>query len=163
MNKAKHFFTRIGLPADTPIEFNKDFLGRLQTGCILNIAYENLDILAGKPVSLEFDDLYDKIVTGNRGGYCFELNGFLIHILREMGFTVGDRFARFLRNEPAIPMRRHRIAVVSLPDGDYMCDIATLDGPNYKIFHGEELVHLEEHISEGRLQTLFREVFKLQI
>lgn len=254
MNKAEHFFTRIGLPADTQIAFNKDFLGRLQTACVLNIAYENLDILAGKPVSLEFDDLYDKIVTCSRGGYCFELNGFLIHILREMGFTVGDRFARFLRNETAIPMRRHRIAVVSLPDGEYMCDIAvgqiaprlpikleeglvqtqngetyrferdtahswllwelykgewrkfisfsdeeqydidyvqphyfclthpdsifnkkymlaiktpegrcTLDGPNFKVFHGETLVHLEENISEGRLQPLFREVFRLKI
>jgi len=255
MNKTALFLKRIGLSPDVPVTHTIDFLNQLQNACVQNIAYENLDILAGKSISLEFDDLFEKIVTQNRGGYCFELNGFLIHMLREMDFTVHDRFARFLRNESTIPMRRHRVAVVSLAEGDYLCDIAvgqiaprlpvkledglvqkqpngeiykpvrdarhgwviyeqykgdwrqficfteddqfdvdyiqphyfclthpdsifnkkymlsiktpsgrcTLDGPNFKIFHGEVLEHLEENISEERLRELFQEVFKLRL
>ena len=40
-----------------------------------------------------------------------------------MGFSVSERFARFLRGEGEIPMRRHRAVIVSLPDGDWFVDI----------------------------------------
>lgn len=123
MTKIGQFLARIGMDPDTPVTLDREFLGCLQTGCVLSIAYENLDILARKPIDLSPDALYDKIVLRGRGGYCFELNGLLAHMLREMGFVVTERFARYLRGEPAIPMRRHRIVIVTLADGDYMCDI----------------------------------------
>lgn len=123
MPNISRFFQRIGMDSRTIIEKNVRFLGTVQTSCVLHIAYENLDILANKPLDLSAEALYEKIVLGGRGGYCFELNGLLAHMLREMGFTVSERFARFLRGEKEIPMRRHRIVVVHLEDGDYLCDI----------------------------------------
>ena len=87
------------------------------------IPYENLDILAGKPVSLDAEDIYRKIVTEHRGGYCFELNALLHGMLSEMGFAVESRFARYLRGESTIPFRRHRIVVVTLDGTEYMLDI----------------------------------------
>lgn len=123
MTRTQAFFARIGLDPNTRVECTLDFLGKIQSNCVTSIAYENLDILAGRKLDLSPDALYDKIVTQSRGGYCFELNGFLTHILRGMGFTVSERFARFLRGESEIPMRRHRITVVTLPDGDYLLDI----------------------------------------
>ncbi len=252
MEKISRFFERIGMDANTGVEHTVDFLGRVQLQCVLNIAYENLDILAGKPLCLAPDALYEKIVLRGRGGYCFELNGLLTHMLREMGFTVTERFARFLRNETEVPMRRHRVTVVHLADGDYLCDIGvgqiaprlplrieentvqhqngetyrftrdarhgwvvwdlhhgewrkyicfnndevfdvdflqpsffcenhpsspfnkgcilaiktesgrrTLDKRCYKIFEGENIVHIEEDISDERLNELLAEVFRL--
>ena len=32
--------------------------------------------------------LFDKIVTRRRGGFCYELNGLLCGLLRELGFRV---------------------------------------------------------------------------
>ena len=123
MTKIEAFFARIGLDPHTQVEHTPDFLGKIQSNCVTSIAYENLDILAGRRLDLSPDALFDKIVTRSRGGYCFELNGFLTHMLREMGFSVSERFARFLRGESEIPMRRHRVTVVTLDETDYLLDI----------------------------------------
>lgn len=123
MDKIKAFFLRIGMDENTLVDMNPVFLGRVQTACVTHIAYENLDILEGKPLSLKDEDVFDKIVLNGRGGYCFELNGLLACMLLKMGFSVSERFARFLRGENEIPMRRHRVTVVTLEDGEYFMDI----------------------------------------
>ncbi|MBO5671141.1 MAG: arylamine N-acetyltransferase, partial [Clostridia bacterium] len=106
MTHTEAFLARIGLTG-TPVTHTKEFLGAVQNACVLSIPYENLDILDGKPLSLKAEDIYRKIVTEHRGGYCFELNALLHHMLAEMGFTVNSRFARYLRGESKIPFRRH--------------------------------------------------------
>ncbi len=123
MDRIKAFLNRIGMDEKTPVSLDIDFLGRVQTACVTHIAYENLDILNGKPLNLDADALFEKIVLKGRGGYCFELNGLLAYMLGKMGFSVSERFARFLRGEGEIPMRRHRAVIVSLPDGDWFLDI----------------------------------------
>lgn len=150
MTKIEKFFERIGMAPETTVEMNVDFLGCVQTNCVLSIAYENLDILDGKPIGLTADALYDKIVARGRGGYCFELNGFLTYMLREMGFTVTERFARYLRGESEIPMRRHRVTIVSLDDGDYMLDIGV----------GQIAPRLPLKIEEGLVQEQNGETYK---
>ena len=144
MQKVALFLERIGMEPETVIEKSVNFLGRIQLNCVLHIAYENLDILDSKPLNLEPEALYEKIVLRRRGGYCFELNGLLTYMLREMGFTVSERFARFLRNEPAIPMRRHRVTVVHLEDGDYLCDIGVGQiAPRLPLKLQEELIQTQ--------------------
>lgn len=150
MTKLEKFFVRIGMEPDTQVEFTPEFLGRVQTNCVLHIAYENLDILDGKPIILTPDAMYDKIVLRGRGGYCFELNGLLTHMLREMGFTVTERFARYLRGESEIPMRRHRVCIVSLENGDYMLDIGV----------GQIAPRLPLKLEEGLVQTQNDETYK---
>lgn len=122
MLNIKDFLARIGLagaePACTPA-----FLAKVQEACVLSIPYENLDILAGKPLSLDVDDVYKKVVGSHRGGYCFELNALLHYILTDMGFAVRSCFARVLREEPEVPFRRHRILIVSLDGCEYLVDI----------------------------------------
>lgn len=119
----KEFFKRIGLDEDTKIENSYDFLKMVQQSCIVTIPYENMDLLRKKPLSLEGEALYKKIVKEHRGGYCFELNGLLSYVLKEMGFKVKNYLARFLRGEDGVPMRRHRVVSVILEDGEYICDI----------------------------------------
>jgi N-hydroxyarylamine O-acetyltransferase len=75
------------------------------------------------PLSLEADALFEKIVIRQRGGYCFELNALFAWLLKMIGFKVKDYFARFLRDEPTIPMRRHRVMRVSCGSEDYLCDV----------------------------------------
>lgn len=150
MERISRFFQRIGMEPDTAIEKTVDFLGRVQTGCVLHIAYENLDLLAGKPLALDADALYDKIVLRGRGGYCFELNGLLTHMFREMGFAVSERFARFLRGEKVVPMRRHRLTIVHMEDGDYLCDIGV----------GQIAPRLPLKIEEHTIQTQNGETYR---
>lgn len=110
-------FLQLGLAVPETITPDRETLFRLQRAFLQAVPYENLDILAGRPLSLAEDALYDKIVTRRRGGYCFEINGFFAVLLRSMGYTVTEYLARYLRGETAIPMRRHRVLRVTANDG----------------------------------------------
>lgn len=122
MDKVKLYLKRLGFPDDVKIEHTYNFLKEIQYRQVTTIPYENVDIINNIPLSLKIDDLFDKIVTKQRGGYCFEVNALLSFILKEMGFEVKDYFARFLRGEETIPMRRHRIMIVKCSEGEYLLD-----------------------------------------
>lgn len=83
----------------------------------LTVPYETLDLWRRRTTTLRLDEIYDKIVTRRRGGYCFELNGLFAWLLRELGYNVREYFGRWLLGEPALPtpMRRHRVICVAIP------------------------------------------------
>ncbi len=128
------YLKRIGYKGNrTP---TPELLKALQFAHLTTVPYENLDIIAGVPLSLDADALFDKIVTRRRGGYCFELNELYGQLLRGLGFFVTDYFARFLADEKEIPKRRHHVLGVEIPgrEGRWMCDVGVGSGsPNYPL------------------------------
>lgn len=150
MDIIKPFFERIGLDKDTKIEQSYDFLKLIQYNCVTHIPYENIDIMQGIPLKLDFESLYDKIVVRGRGGYCFEVNALLSHILKEMGFKVEDYLARFLRDLDYIPVRHHRVVAVTLDDGRYICDIGI----------GSKAPRHPLKLTQGIVQTLLDEEYE---
>ena len=152
MNKTEMFLERIGLPHDYPISQSYDFLKTVQYAAVTEIAYENLDILKKRPLKLDAEGLFEKIVVRGRGGYCFEVNGILSWFLKASGFEVTNHFARFLRGEKEIPMRRHRVLSVKCGDGTYFCDIGIgQTAPRYPL-----------KIEHGLIQEQFGEQYKFQ-
>lgn len=119
--KVQAYLQRIGFTG-MPIH-NFETLHRLQRLHLQTVPYENLDIMRNIPLSLEPDDLFEKVVIRRRGGYCFELNGLFAWLLRTLGFSVTEYMSRFLRDETTIPMRRHRVLRVSLNETDYILDV----------------------------------------
>lgn len=130
-------------------------LKELQFCHMTTVPYENLDILAGKPLRLDSESLYEKIVTARRGGYCFELNGAFGALLRALGFDVTDCMARFLKGETGIPMRRHRVLQVRCGGGLYLCDVGVgminpvypvnLDTPEAQAIGNEQYKVTKDH------------------
>ena len=116
------YLARIGVEGELPL--NSDTLTKIVSAHYYAIPYENLDILAGVPLDLSQDALFDKLIERRRGGFCFELNEALGTLLTSLGFSVTHLAARFILGEPAdvLPMRRHHILLVHLPDGDWLCD-----------------------------------------
>ncbi|MCU6711299.1 arylamine N-acetyltransferase [Paenibacillus sp. J5C_2022] len=103
---------------------NAALLSELQNSHLHTVPYENLDILNRKPLSLEIPDLLDKIVYRQRGGYCFELNALFGWLLRQLGYTVHDRVARFWRQEQNMPpKRRHQVLKVEAEGEFYLVDV----------------------------------------
>jgi len=115
------YLQRIGFTGKPGVNF--DTLHALQRNHLQTVPYENIDIINNIPISLNLDDIYEKIVVRRRGGYCFELNALFAWLLRSLGFEVKDYFARFLLNEPEIPMRRHHVLGVSFNAERYLCDV----------------------------------------
>ena len=115
------YLARIGYTG--PVSPTAETLHALQSLHNERIPYENLDIMHGVPLSLEIPDIYEKVVTRGRGGYCFELNGLFAWLLRRLGYSVTEHFARYLRDEPALPMRRHRVMLAETQGETYLCDV----------------------------------------
>jgi arylamine N-acetyltransferase len=65
-------------------------LGELQMYQLAAIPFENLSLHYSKSpgILLDKDDLFEKIVTRRRGGYCMELNFFFATILKTFGYEV---------------------------------------------------------------------------
>lgn len=128
------YLARIGHTGDaSPTAEN---LAALQFAHLCSVPYENLDILAGIPLSLEAEALFDKIVRRRRGGYCFELNELFGHLLRALGYGVEDYFARFLLGEAEVPKRRHHVLGVTIPGKSvrYLADVGVgVGSPNYPV------------------------------
>lgn len=119
---AKLYLERIGMRPEN-VSHTYEFLKALQQNHICSVPYENLDILNDKPIELSGEALFEKIVTKHRGGYCFELNGAVAHLLCELGFATKCYFARFLKGEQEIPVRRHRVIVTECQGKRYVVEV----------------------------------------
>lgn len=84
------------------------------------IPFENLDVLLGRPPSLDLPSLEVKLVTQKRGGYCYEHTTLFAAALTELGFeNVGTHSARVVMFTPRTQSpRTHMFATV----GDLMLD-----------------------------------------
>lgn len=89
-----------------------------------NVPFENLDCCDyGIPVSLQVDRLYEKIVEKRRGGYCFELNGLFMTLLRALGFDAWSCMCRVAATFTELRPIKHRGIMVRLDGQLYYCDV----------------------------------------
>jgi len=93
-------------------------LNGLHTQHVMNVPFENIDGFNKKPISLELDVLFEKIVTKIRGGYCFEMNGLFSFVLETLGFHVSNHFARVWKDGFEQVGKTHQVLLVEI-DGDY--------------------------------------------
>ncbi len=123
------YFARIGY--DGPRAPTLETLRAIQRLHSQAIAFENLNPLLALPVRLDVEFLQQKLVRSRRGGYCFEHNGLLFHVLRALGFRVSGLAGRVVWNNPpdTIPPRSHMILRVELEEGTYLADVGFGSSP----------------------------------
>lgn len=80
------YLRRIGLAARPSVD--EEGLRQLQVAHLQSVPFENLDIVAGRPLSLDLGALHAKVIGARRGGFCYELNGLLAVLLEDLGFRV---------------------------------------------------------------------------
>ena len=89
---------------------------------LFSVPFENLDVQAGKIVSLVPEEIVDKIIGRKRGGYCFEVNGLFAMALEALGFPY-----QFVAARPMMyPVRKPKthMAIVVKADGEeWLCDL----------------------------------------
>ena len=121
-----------------PTEPTLDVLTALVAAHNRSIPFENLDPVMGVPVAdLTSGALVDKLVRHRRGGYCFEHNGVMAHVLSHLGFGVdilGGRVV-WMNTSGELPAQTHMALAVTVPgeDGRYLVDVGfggqTLSSP----------------------------------
>ena len=111
---AERYLSRIGLK-ESSLPPTAQTLETLQRAHLYAVPYDNLDILAGKPIAPAREALYEKIVTRRPGGHCFELNGLFRLLLRPLGSHRTDRIRRSPPSRPPSPSRPSRPVSLSPP------------------------------------------------
>lgn len=93
-------------------------LHALQRAHMLHIPFENLEIIAGRPIELDVPSLERKLVREPRGGYCFEHVRLFGTALEALGFGVEGFIGRVrLNQEPGARLSEtHAVLRVTSPD-----------------------------------------------
>jgi N-hydroxyarylamine O-acetyltransferase len=122
MNK-KEYLRRIGI--DKP-EISPDLenLRLLQRQHLLRIPFENLDIHWERPIALDNEAFYAKIVGDGRGGFCYELNGLFYELLGEIGFESKIISLKVSRGNGVFSPEFAHMAIITRIDGkEYLVDV----------------------------------------
>jgi N-hydroxyarylamine O-acetyltransferase len=101
---------------------NFDTVAGIMRCQLFSVPFENLDVQAGKGVSLEPEAIVDKLVTRRRGGYCYEINGLFAMALAALGIPYRFVAARPMIYPVARP-RTHMALVVRLEGADWLVDL----------------------------------------
>ena len=104
------------------IEPAQEVLSNLHYANLLTVPFENLDIHLGRPIQLNEEHLFGKIVTQRRGGFCYELNGLFAWMLRELGYRVNLLSAEVFEEGGFSPEFDHLVLLVKLEE-DWLVDV----------------------------------------
>ncbi len=150
-----------------------DFLNQLQRQHIATFSFNSLAVVLGQEISIETDQVFQKIVAEGKGGYCFEHNKLVYDVLTHLGFKTRLLMARVVYNNlDAVVPRTHRITLVTLNDEDYIVDcgfghygawhpVKINAGPqqqlddSYRITQHEDSRLLYQMMKDGEFFTLF--------
>lgn len=115
------YFDRIGYrDAARP---DRETLNALHRAHRMAVTFENLDIPLGRGIALAPDSLFEKLVAGRRGGYCFEQNGLFLRILEAVGFEARPVLARVWLGAEPVPPRTHTFNLVRLGGEELVVDV----------------------------------------
>ena len=104
------------------IELNLDGITKLMRSQLFSVPFENIDVQAGKVISLNGDDIVNQIVNNNRGGYCYQINGLFSLALQEIGIPHYYVAARPLVN-PGQNAKTHLGIIASIENEEYLIDL----------------------------------------
>ena len=116
------YLQRIALPArPTRDRYGLQALVRAHR---LAIPFENLDIPLGRGIRIDSASVFAKLVTGKRGGYCFEQNRLLRDALVELGFAVRPLLGRvwLLHEGDEAPPLTHTLNLVTIDGEEWIAD-----------------------------------------
>ncbi len=116
------YLSRIGFSGEALP--NLATLKELHRRHVLSITFENLDVQLGLRVSRDPRAAFRKIVTRNRGGWCFESNGLFAFMLEAIGFRVQRVAGAVMRERLGDQAVGNHLTLVVKLDRSYLCDVS---------------------------------------
>lgn len=97
-------------------------LVQLQESHLVSVPFENLDIMSGRGIHLE--NVFEKIVLQNRGGFCYELNSLFFQLLQHLGYDAHMISARVYEKERGFgPEYDHLAIIARVENKSYLVDV----------------------------------------
>ncbi|KJJ97033.1 arylamine N-acetyltransferase [Pseudomonas sp. 21] len=116
---------RLGLSPERPAPTLEN-LDQMIVAALHHLPFENLDVLLDRPILIEPDAVFAKVVEHRRGGYCFELNSLFARLLASLDYRVTLLVARVRWGLPAdapLTPQTHLLLRIDLPEGPHLVDI----------------------------------------
>lgn len=126
----KEYAERIGYRGE--LAATMETLKNLHFAHATHIPFENLEILLGRPIEADLESLWAKMISSERGGYCFEQNALFAAVLEELGFRVRRLAARVRMGSKEVRPRSHMLLSVEIEGESWLADVG---------FGGEGLLH----------------------
>ncbi len=124
--QSKAYLKKIGFTDE--ITVNLETLNKIVEGHIFTFPFETISLhdadASQYDTSLEFKDMFKRLVEENRGGHCVVLNLMLQTMLKSFGFTVNPILADTLWkcNQPKGERSQHCAGIVTLGEDRYLVD-----------------------------------------
>jgi len=112
---------RIGFTGE--LRQTAECLRELHLAHATHVPFENIEVLMGRPVPLDIASLWGKLVSGRRGGYCFEQNTLFAAVLEKIGFGVRRLAARVRMGAVGVRPRTHMLLAVEAEGREWLCDV----------------------------------------
>lgn len=116
----QHYLNRIGFRHEAKADIAT--VAEMMKCQLFTVPFENLDVQSGKVVSLVAEEIVEKILYRNRGGYCYEVNGLFAMALQAIGIPY-----QFVAARPMFyPIRRpktHMAIVLKMNNEEWLCDL----------------------------------------
>lgn len=106
-----------------PLAPDVETLRDLHRAHLFTVPFENLDIHLGRPIVLNDEALFEKVVTRRRGGFCYELNGLFCALLRELDFEVGMLCAQVARADGTFGLPFDHMTLLVQLDRPWIADV----------------------------------------
>lgn len=107
-----------------------------------HITFENIDSFTGIVPAIDTADIFQKLVTEKRGGYCYEQNSLFKEVLQTLGFNMKMHLARVLwsSKDGSETARTHMLLTTDIEGKKYLVDVGfgsmTLTAPI--VFNSEQ-------------------------
>ena len=116
------YLERIGVERSS-LSVDIDTLRLLQRSHLLHVPFENLYIHWKRPIVLDLEAFFRKVIDERRGGFCYELNGLFNELLGLLGFHTRLISARVFNGTSHGPEFDHAAMIVTIADKDYLADV----------------------------------------
>lgn len=121
------------------VEPTLSVFNRLHVLHLLHIPFENFDIAFDKEIVLNRASILEKIVTCNRGGFCYELNYAFSLLLQAIGFKVELLSARVFDGEKYGQPFDHLVLLVEFDSEHYIADVGFGDSFIFPLSFSESI------------------------
>lgn len=116
------YLHRIGLEGEG-FHADEQGLRRLHRAHLMSVPFENLDIHWKRPIVLDTERFYKKIVDEERGGFCYELNGLFNELLTALGFKTRLISARVFNGTTHGREFDHAAIIVDINGKEFLADV----------------------------------------
>lgn len=117
------YLERLGM-SERPSALDAETLDELIYRHQCSIPFETVSLHREDAVpSTDIDDLYDKVIERELGGYCFELNKLFQELLQSLGYEVRPVLCRAVRGRDVRMPINHRGMIVDIDGAAYVADV----------------------------------------